>query len=171
MLFSERQRPLNTPQIRSRFPYRIIESLPPTLILLILQVSPVDNVSAWRTCPRAWLSKVFIESTTWKKWLPNHLPKGRVQNLWHFWIATVFCHRKEKANHFFQQTTPCLLHRLLRNCQRPHTWLSLFSQFLKPSSKGKRSLRWGFLSSTASEADSIGRMLFSSGSFPQVPSS
>lgn len=32
--------------------------------------------------------------------------KGGLQNLWHFWIATVFCHRKEKANHFFQQTTP-----------------------------------------------------------------
>lgn len=31
--------------------------------------------------------------------------KGGLQKPQHFWIATVFCHRKEKVNHFFQQTT------------------------------------------------------------------
>lgn len=102
-----------------------------------------------------WLSNIFTESTTWKKWLPNDLPKGRAAEHLAFLNSNCFLSSyRKKLTIFFPASHPlCLLHRLLWNYQRPHTWLSLFSQFLKPLSKGKGSRRQEFLSSITSEVE------------------
>lgn len=102
------QRGVWTLGIRSGFLWRKIQSFLSPCSHWLYKSLPVDNGSAPRTSlgggrdfPRS-----LLKAPPGRSDYLTICQKGGLQNLWHFWIATVFCHRKEKANHFFQQTTP-----------------------------------------------------------------
>lgn len=93
-------------EIGSKCPWRKIRCLLPPHSYRLHKSLPVDNGFApghlWgRDFPRS-----LLKAPPGRSDYLTICQKGGLQNPWHFWIATVFCHRKEKANHFFQQTTP-----------------------------------------------------------------